>query len=63
MARDTYKYHFKVGAKILHTGITNDLPDRERTLQRTLDESGHIKQVGGATTKDAALQWESEQTA
>lgn len=27
--RDTYKYQFKVGNKVVHEGITNDL-DKER---------------------------------
>ena len=27
--RDTYKYDFKVGNKIVHSGITNDLERRE----------------------------------
>ena len=30
MARDTYKYHFKKGNKIVHTGITDDLERREQ---------------------------------
>jgi len=29
MTRDTYKYHFKRGHRIVHTGITNDLERRE----------------------------------
>ena len=61
MARNTYKYHFKKGNKILHTGITNDLSRREQEHQLTFGNSGHIKQVGRATTRDAALKWESEQ--
>lgn len=62
MARDTYKYHFKKGNKTVHTGITNDLDRREREHKQTFGESGHIKQVGRATTRDAALHWESQQT-
>lgn len=27
--RTTYKYHFKKGNKIVHTGITNDIDRRE----------------------------------
>ena len=27
--RDTYKYEFKIGNKIVHKGITDDLPRRE----------------------------------
>ena len=62
MARNTYKYHFKKGNKILHTGITNDLDRREKEHKREYGADGHIKKVGIATTLDAALKWESEQT-
>ena len=61
MARDTYKYHFKQGRRIVHTGITNDLERREAEHKRNFGEDGHIFKVGRATTKDAALQWEREQ--
>ena len=61
MTRETYKYHFKKGNRIMHTGITNDLERREQEHKKTFGESGHIKQVGRATTRDAALEWESEQ--
>ena len=61
MARKTYKYHFKMGRKTLYTGITSDLEKRERELKREFGEEGYIKQVGGATSLDAALVWESEQ--
>ena len=61
MARNTYKYHFKKGHKIVHTGITNDLERCEQEHKQAYGESGHIKQVGHATTLDAALRWESEQ--
>ena len=61
MTRDTYKYHFKRGNKILHTGITNDLERREREHKQKYGENGHIKKVGIATTRISALQWESEQ--
>ena len=61
MPRDTYKYHFKMGNKIVHTGITNDLERREQEHQSKFGDEGHIKQVGGKTTKDAALNWEREQ--
>ena len=62
MARDTYKYHFKLGSKTVHTGITVDLDRREQEHKRKFGESGHIKKVGRATTRDAALEWEREQT-
>lgn len=60
--RDTYKYHFKTGNKIVHTGITNDI-DRRETEHRSEHglSKGHIKQVGLRTTREAALQWEREQ--
>lgn len=61
MARDTYKYHFKSGNKIVHTGITKDLERREQEHKQTYGDSGHIKQVGHRTTRDAALKWEGEQ--
>jgi len=52
--RDKYKYHFKRGNKILHTGITNDLDRREREHQRNIDPNGHIFKVSRRTTKDGA---------
>ena len=32
--RDTFKYHFKVGNKIVHGGITDDLERREQEHRR-----------------------------
>lgn len=58
--RDTYKYHFKVGNKIIRSGITNDLESREGEHQQQYSK-GHIKQVGRQTTEDAAREWESKQ--
>ena len=62
-SRDTYKYHFKLGNKIVHTGITNDIDRRELEHQRSNKawSKGHIKQVGFRTTRDVALEWEREQ--
>ncbi|MDA8186862.1 MAG: hypothetical protein M0T85_01805 [Dehalococcoidales bacterium] len=57
--RDTYKYHFKVGRKIVHGGITDDLERRERE-HRLKWPTGHIEQVGRRTTREAALGWERE---
>ncbi len=60
--RDTYKYHFKKGNKIVHTGITNDLDRREAEHQSKPGWSrGRIKQVGKRTVREAALEWEQEQ--
>lgn len=55
--RDTYKYDYKIGNKIVHSGITNDLERREQEHKQRWP-SGHIKQVGRRTTRDAALDWE-----
>ena len=57
--RDTYKYHFKVGNRIVHGGITKDLERREKELKQEYPD-GHIKQVGRCTTEDAAREWENE---
>ena len=55
--RDTYKYQFKQGNRIVHGGITNDLDRREQEHQRKYGH-GHIKQVGRRTTEEAARAWE-----
>ena len=57
--RDTYKYHLKVGRKIVHGGITNDLERREREHKQKWPR-GHIKQIGRRTTEEAARKWEEE---
>lgn len=62
MRRNTYKYHFKQGNKVIHTGITNDIDRREHEHQRDYGDGGRIQKVGYATTLDAALKWEREQT-
>ena len=60
--KDTFKYYFKTGNKIVHAGITYDLDLREAAHRREPGWSkGHIKQVGFRTTRDAALAWEREQ--
>ena len=58
--RDTYKYVYKVGHKIVHGGITIDLDRREEEHQQKWS-NGHIKQVGRRTTEEAARKWEEEQ--
>ncbi len=57
--RDTYKYQFKVGNKIVHGGITTDLDRREAEHQQKWPK-GHIKPVGRRTTEDAARKWEKD---
>ncbi|MBU0768998.1 MAG: hypothetical protein KJ687_07900 [Proteobacteria bacterium] len=58
--RDTYKYHYKIGNKIVHSGITNDLERREDEHQQKWP-NGHIKQVGIKSTEDGAREWEEGQ--
>jgi predicted GIY-YIG superfamily endonuclease len=58
--RDTYKYHFKIGHKIVHSGITDDLERREQEHQLKWP-SGHTTQVGHRTTEEAAREWEEKQ--
>jgi AraC-like DNA-binding protein len=55
-SRDTYRYEFKVGNKIVHSGITIDLERRETEHQRRWP-NGRIKQVGYRTTAEAARKW------
>ncbi len=57
---DTYKYQLKVGNKIVHKGITNDLERRQQEHQQKWPK-GKIKQVGNKTTEKAARKWEEEQ--
>ncbi len=57
--RDTYKYHLKIGNKIVHRGITDDLDRREAEHQQKWPNS-HIKQVGRRTTEEAARKWEKD---
>ncbi len=54
--RNYYRYDFKVGNKIVHSGITKDVERRENEHQQRWP-AGHIKQVGPAVTKQSALAW------
>ena len=58
--RNLYKYHFKVGNKIIHSGITEDLQRREQEHKQKWSK-GHISQVGNRTTEEAAREWEESQ--
>jgi predicted GIY-YIG superfamily endonuclease len=62
-SRNTYKYQFKVGNKVVHHGITNDLERREGEHQASRQPwaNGHIVQVGNRTTREAAQAWEAGQ--
>lgn len=57
--RDTHKYLYKIGNKIVHGGITIDLERREEEHQQKWPK-GHITQVGRRTTEDAAREWEKD---
>ena len=57
--RNTYKYQQKIGNKVIHGGITNDLERREQEHQQKWPNS-HIKQIGRRTTEEAARQWEKD---
>ena len=57
--RDTYKYHFKMGNKIVYAGITNNIDRREGEHQKEPGwDKGHIKQVGQRIRYDVARDWE-----
>jgi predicted GIY-YIG superfamily endonuclease len=58
--RNTYTYHQKVGNKIVHSGITNDLDRRESEHQQRWSNS-HIMQVGRIKSKESAREWEKDQ--
>jgi hypothetical protein len=55
--RDTYKYEVRVGSRVVHRGITNDLDRRSSELRNRWPNS-RIRQVGNRTTRDGALKWE-----
>ena len=55
--RNWYKYDFKIGNKIKHSGITTDKDRRESEHQQRWP-GGHLTQVGRATTEEAARKWE-----
>jgi len=57
--RRSYKYYFKIGKKIVHGGITEDLKQREQQ-HKVKWPKGHIIQVGRRTTEKAARKWEKK---
>jgi len=58
--RDTFKYQVRVGRKIVHGGITNDLDRRELEHKQTYGEKAKLTKVGNKTTRDGALAWERD---
>jgi len=58
-ARNTTKYHLIKYRKVVHRGITDrPLEDRESEHQTEYPGS-HIKQIGRKTTRERALEWET----
>ena len=58
--RGTHRYHYMIGNKISHTGITGDLARREAEHQAKRP-GGRIKQQGPRVTRGSAKRWEREQ--
>ena len=58
--RDTYRYYYKVGNKIVFTGITNN-PARREAEHRQAHPGGHIKKQGPKVTRASAERWERQQ--
>ena len=58
--RNSFKYNFKIGNKIVRVGSTSNLVRRESERKRDFPQ-GHILQVGRRTTKGAAYKWAREQ--
>ncbi len=56
-SRDTYKYDFVKGGRIVHSGITRD-PERREGEHRREYRGGNLRQVGRRTTEEAARTWE-----
>lgn len=58
--RDTYRYYYKVGNKIVFTGITNN-PARREAEHRQAHPGGHINKQGPKVTRASAERWERQQ--
>ena len=58
--RDTYRYHYKIGNKVVHTGITTDPQRREAEHQRA-KPGGRLVAKGPKVTRASALRWDREQ--
>ena len=58
--RDTYRYHFRKGKAIVHSGITYDLERREQEHQQKYGD-GKISQVGPKVSRESAKDWEKKQ--
>ena len=58
-SKDTYKYYFKVGGKVVYVGITQDLSKAEKRHQVGWPK-GYIQQIGKRTTFEDAVKWQDE---
>ncbi len=56
-----YQYHFKIGNKVIQTGLTGDIDWMEAELRDRHNGKGHMKQIGWRTTYEAARAWLNEQ--
>ena len=55
--RNFYRYDYKIGNRIRHSGITKD-PDRREAEHHIRWPGGHLVVVGPAVTEDSARKWE-----
>ena len=51
-----YRYDYKIGNKIRHSGITQ-YPERREKDHQGLWPGGHLNVVGPAVTESAAREW------
>ncbi len=55
--RNYYRYDYRVGGKIRHSGITKK-PDQREQQHQTRWPGGHLSVVGPAVTEETAREWE-----
>lgn len=55
--KNTYKYHLKMGRRVLFRGITDDIIRCEAEYQQDYPGS-RVQQIGRRTTRAAALKWD-----
>ena len=53
-SKNTYKYVLKVGEKVVHRGVTNDL-ERRQMEHRVRWPDGQVEPVGEKTTMEQAF--------
>lgn len=57
--RNWYRYDFKIGTKIRHSGITKD-PERREMEHQQRWPGGHLEIQGPAVTEGTAREWEKD---